>query len=67
MPIQVDSDGLKLTMMQGIIDYRKDAATAVTKENMYIVTKRVQKKIGRPQWDGNSWFNGGTSLSHGSI
>ena len=31
--------------MEGIIDYQKDAATAVTKDNMYIVTKRGQNNI----------------------
>ena len=45
MITQVDSDGLTLTTMKGIIECRKDAATDVTKENMYIVTKRGQKKI----------------------
>ena len=45
MLTQVDSNGFTLTMMEGIIDYRKDAATAVTKDDMYIVTKRGQKNI----------------------
>ena len=40
----VDFDGFTLTMMEGIIDYWKDAATEVTKDNMYIITKRVQNK-----------------------
>ena len=31
--------------MEGIIYYRKDAATAATKDDMYIVTKCGQKKI----------------------
>ena len=42
---QVDSDGFTLTIMGGSIDYRKDAATAITKDDMYIITKRGQKKI----------------------
>ena len=42
---QVDSDGFTLTMMERIIDYRKDMATAVNKDVTYIITKRVQKKI----------------------
>ena len=29
--------------MEGIIDYRKDTATAVTKDEMYIFTKRGKK------------------------
>ena len=32
-------------MMEGIIEYCKHATTAVTKDNMYIVTKRGQNKI----------------------
>ena len=32
-------------MMKVIIDYCKDAATAVTKDDMYIVTKSGQKRI----------------------
>ena len=42
---QVDSNGFTLTMMEGIIDYREDVVTDVTKDDMYIVTKRGQKKI----------------------
>ena len=42
---QVDYDGSTLTIMEGIIDYLKDAATAVTKDDMYIVTKCGQKNI----------------------
>ena len=32
-------------MMKGIIDYRKYAATSVTKDDMCIVTKRGKNKI----------------------
>ena len=42
---QVDSDAFTLTMMEGIIDYWKDEATAITKYDMSIVTKCGQKKI----------------------
>ena len=45
MITQVDSDGFNLTMMEGIIDYRKNMETAVTKDYIYIVTKRVKTKI----------------------
>ena len=41
----VDSDEFNLTTMDGIIDYWKDTDTSVTKDDMYIVTKRGQKKI----------------------
>jgi hypothetical protein len=45
MLTQVDSEGFTLTLMEGIIDYRKDAATAVTREDMYVVTRRGQKRL----------------------
>ena len=45
MLTQADSDGFTLTVMKGIIDYQKYAATYVTKDDMYIVTKRGQKNI----------------------
>ena len=32
-------------MMKGIIDYRKDAAKEITKDDIYIAPKRGQKKI----------------------
>ena len=41
----VDSDGFILTTMEGIIDYRKYAATGIVKDYIYILTKRGQKKI----------------------
>ena len=47
MLTQVDYDGSNLTIMEGIIDYQKDTEKSVTKDDMYIVTKRGQKKI----WD----------------
>ena len=42
---QVYFYGFTLTMMEGIIDCRKDAETDVTKDDIYIVTKRGQKNI----------------------
>ena len=44
MLTQVDSEGFSLTMMEGIIDYRKDAATAVSKDDQWVVTRRGQKR-----------------------
>ena len=51
MPTQVDSYGITLTMMQEIIYCRKDATAAVTKDDMYIVTKRGQNNI----WKTTVW------------
>ena len=45
MLTQVDSDGFSTTMLEAIIDYRKDEATAVPKADMYVVTSRGQKKL----------------------
>ena len=44
MLTQVDSDGYSLTMMEGIVDYRRDEATAVSSQDGYVVTKRGQKQ-----------------------
>jgi hypothetical protein len=62
MLTQVDSDGYSITMMKGIIDYRKDDSVAVPKSDMYIVTNRGQKKMRKTtvgwklliQWDDDS-------------
>ena len=42
---QVDEDGFSMTMMECIIDHKMDAATAVPKDDKYIVTRRGQKKL----------------------
>jgi hypothetical protein len=56
MLTQVDSDGFTLTLMEGIVDYRKDEETAVSKQDMYVVTRRGQKRLRKTTtgWDGNS-------------
>jgi hypothetical protein len=45
MLTQVDSDGYSTALMQGIIDFQKYDAVAVSKTNMYVVTPRGQKQI----------------------
>jgi hypothetical protein len=45
MLTQVDSDGFSTSLMEGIIDYRKDETTAVSKADMHIVMRRGQKKL----------------------
>jgi hypothetical protein len=46
MLTQVDSDGYSLTMMKGIIDYKRDDAVVIPKSDMYyVVTSRGQKKM----------------------
>jgi hypothetical protein len=44
MLTQVDADGFSLTMLEAIIDYRKDEAVAVQKADMHVQTRRGQKK-----------------------
>ena len=44
MLTQVDSKGFTITMMEGIVDYRKDEATAVSKADGFVVTRRGQKR-----------------------
>jgi hypothetical protein len=62
MLTQVDSDGFTLTMMEGIIDYRKNEATAVSKQDMYVVTSRGARQL----QDGNYSSNGKISRNPGS-
>jgi hypothetical protein len=45
MLTQVDSEGYSLTMMEGIIDYKKDNAAAISRSDMYVVTRRGQKRM----------------------
>ena len=42
---QVDSDGFTVTVMEGIIDHKVDANTAVQKGDKYITTHSGQKKL----------------------
>eukprot|EP00957_Ditylum_brightwellii_P097719 7442069-Ditylum_brightwellii.AAC.1 len=44
MLTQVDSDGYTKTLMESIVDYKKDGAVAVVKNNMYVVTPQGQKR-----------------------
>jgi hypothetical protein len=44
MLTQVDSDGFSMSLMEGIVDYRKDDAMAVSKADIHIITRRGQKK-----------------------
>ena len=45
MLTQVDSDGYSLTMLDAIIDYHKDEAVAVPKNDSHVVTPRGQKRL----------------------
>ena len=42
---QVDADGYSSPLMEGIVDYSKDQAVAVPKSDMYVVTRRGQKRM----------------------
>ncbi len=45
MLCQVDSEGFSTTMMEAIVDYRKDDATAVNKSDQYVITKKGQSHL----------------------
>ena len=45
MLTQVDSEGFSTSMMNGIIDHKKDDSTAISKKDKYIVTRRGEKKL----------------------
>ena len=42
---QVDSEGYSLTLLDAIVDYKRDDAVAIPKSEMYIVSERGQKRI----------------------
>eukprot|EP00957_Ditylum_brightwellii_P091079 6934215-Ditylum_brightwellii.AAC.1 len=44
MLTHIDSDGYTKTLMELIVDYKKDEAVAVTKNDMYVVTPQGQKR-----------------------
>jgi len=41
---RVDQEGYSITMMEGIIDYEKDEAVAVSKADRYVVTRRGNRR-----------------------
>ena len=45
MLTQVDSDGLSLALMEGIIDYKCDDSIAIPKADKYITTGRGQRRL----------------------
>ena len=42
---QVDSDGFSLSLMEGIIDYKRDDSVAISKMDKYITTSRGQRRL----------------------
>ena len=44
---QVDHEGYSTTLMAGIVDYHKDEATAVPKDEKWVVTSRGQRRLRR--------------------
>ena len=45
MRTQVDSDGFSLSLMEGIIDYKRDDSIATSKTDKYITTSRGQRRL----------------------
>ena len=45
MLTQVDSDGFSLSLMEGIIDYKRDDSVAIPKTDKYIATSRGQRRL----------------------
>jgi len=42
---QVDSEGNSTTLIQAIVDYKKDEATAVPKSDKWVITRRGQRRL----------------------
>ena len=45
MLTQVDSNGFSLSLMEGIIDYKRDDSVAIPKTDKYITTSRGQRRL----------------------
>ena len=45
MLAQVDSEGVRTTMMEGIVDYRKNDAVAVQKQDQYVYNKNGRRRM----------------------
>jgi hypothetical protein len=45
MLTQVDSDGYSITMMDGIVDYKRDNAVTIAESDMHMITLRGQKRM----------------------
>ena len=57
----MDEDGFTLTLMKGIIYYKKNPDTAVTKDDAYVVTrcgKKAQEDYQRMEYPSevDGWF-----------
>ena len=42
---QIDSEGCSAMLMEGMVDFKKDETTAVSKNDMCVVTKRGQRRL----------------------
>ena len=42
---QVDEDGFSLSLMEGIVGYKRDPATALSKDDNYFLIRRGQKRL----------------------
>ena len=45
MLTQVDEDGYFLSLNEGIVDYKRDPATELSKEDKYAVTRRGKNRL----------------------
>ena len=45
MLTQVDGEGFSTSLIDGIVDYKKDEATAVPKSDKWVVTRRGQRRL----------------------
>jgi hypothetical protein len=67
MLTQVDSDGFSTSLMDAIVDYRRDDATAVQKADAFVVTHRGQKKQRKTTCEWQlliQWKDGGEQWIH---
>ena len=66
MLMQVDSDGMRPTLMEAIVDHQRDEEKALQHHDKYVQTKNGGATLGRPQKVGSYSLSGRTSLNPGS-
>ena len=66
MLTQVDSDGMSTTLMEAIVDHRRDEEKALQQDDKYVQTKNGRRHLRKTTKVGSYSSNGRTSLILGS-
>ena len=64
---QVDSEGFTLTVFDSILEYARDDAIAVPKDEFYVPLRVDSIICAKPPVDGSSWYFGRMGQKHGFL